>query len=134
MLSSTSSSSWTPLYADGVVYVGGMRDVLAAIDVENGETLWRKDFVEELDTSLPDFGFVSSPMLVDGEICVQAGGSFVKIDGKSGEILWRSLVDGGGTMGSAFSSPVRATIGGRFHTGWSSSCGRADAQRVPGKA
>lgn len=109
------NGSWirsTPLYADGVVYVGGMRDVLAAIDVENGETLWRKDFVEELDTSLPDFGFVSSPMLVDGGICVQAGGSFVKIDGKSGEILWRTLVDGGGTMGSAFSSPVRATIGG----------------------
>jgi len=46
-------------------------------------------------------------------VYVQAGGCFVKLDKATGKILWSALKDGGGTMGSAFSSPVFAKLAGQ---------------------
>src|SRR6185369_8092553 len=40
------------------------------------------------------------------------GGGFVKLIKKTGEVVWRTLEDGGGMYGSAFSSPILATIHG----------------------
>ncbi len=100
----------TPACDNGQLFVAGMRDVLVCLNAENGEVQWRTDFVQELGTPLPDFGFVSSP-LVDGEfVHVQAGGGLCKLDRQTGKIVWRSLNDGGGMDASAFSSPVMATI------------------------
>ena len=51
---------------------------------------------------------------MDGEhVYVQAGGSFVKLNKRNGETVWRSLEDSGGMNGSAFSSPFKATIAGQ---------------------
>ena len=46
-------------------------------------------------------------------VYVQAGASFLKLSKRTGETVWRTLVDQGGTFGSAFSSPVFATIKGK---------------------
>ena len=43
---------------------------------------------------------------------VQAGGGFVKLNKKTGEVVWRTLADDGGMQGSAFSSPIPATLNG----------------------
>ena len=63
---------------------------------------------------MPDFGFVSSP-LVDGDhLYVQAANSLVKLDKTTGETVWRALANDGNIMRSgAFSSPVLATLAGR---------------------
>jgi outer membrane protein assembly factor BamB len=110
------NGSWirsTPAYDGERLYVAGMRDVLVCLDAKTGAEVWRKDFVAELQTPLPDFGFVCSP-LVDGDaVYVQAGASVAKLDKKNGAIIWRSLKDQGGMYGSAFSSPVIATLGGQ---------------------
>jgi len=45
-------------------------------------------------------------------VYVQAGGGFVKLDKKTGRVDWRVLEDGGGMYGSAFSSPLPATLNG----------------------
>lgn len=109
------NGSWirsTPAYDGETLYVAGMRDVLVALNAENGKERWRMDFVKELKSSLPTFGFVCSP-LVDGDaIYVQAGSSLVKLNKNSGALIWRTLEDGGGMMGGAFSSPVIATLCG----------------------
>jgi outer membrane protein assembly factor BamB len=90
-----------------------MRDVLVCLDAASGKELWRHDFPQELKTPPPDFGFVSSP-LVDGNfVYVQAGASVVKLDKRTGRIVWRQLKDQGGMLGSAFSSPVIATLCGQ---------------------
>lgn len=102
----------TPSYADGLIYIAGMRDVLVCLNAADGSEAWRFDFPAKLESKLPDFGFVCSP-LVDGDyVYVQAGGGFAKLDRRSGELVWISLQDGGGMMGSAFSSPVKATLCG----------------------
>lgn len=111
-----SNGDWiraTPACDGESLFVAGMRDVLVCLDARSGRERWRVDFVEKLDAPVPDFGFVCSP-LVDGEaVYVQAGASFVKLNKRTGEILWRTLQDQGGMWGSVFSSPIIATLGGQ---------------------
>jgi len=103
----------TPACDGESLYVAGMRDVLVCLNAETGDIRWQVDFVKELSTPVPEFGFVCSP-LVDGEhVYVQAGAAFCKLDKRTGKILWRTLEDGGGMFGSAFSSPVFAEMAGR---------------------
>lgn len=111
-----SNGSWirsTPAHDGESLYVAGMRDVLVCLDARSGKERWRVDFMKQFKTPLPAFGFVSSP-LVDGDaVYVQAGASVVKLDRRSGKVVWRALEDGGGMYGSAFSSPVLADLAGR---------------------
>lgn len=110
-----SNGDWiraTPACDGESLFVAGMRDVLVCLDAQNGQERWRVDFVRQLDAPVPEFGFVCSP-LVDGEaVYVQAGASFVKLNKRTGDILWRTLEDQGGMWGSVFSSPIIATLGG----------------------
>lgn len=112
-----SNGSWirsTPCVDEGRVFVAGMRDVLVCLDAATGAELWRVNFMEALESPLPAFGFVSSPLVIGEHVFVQAGGGFVKLEKATGKIVWRTLDDGGGMMGSAFASPYPATIGGVF--------------------
>ena len=103
----------TPSYDGKNIYVAGMRDVLVCLNAANGEEQWRVDFVEKFGTKIPDFGFVCSPLTSKEHVYVQAGASFFKLNKSNGEVVWRSLDDGGGMMGSAFSSPVIAELAGK---------------------
>ena len=108
------NGSWirsTPAFDGERLYVAGIRDVLVCIDAATGKELWRYDFIKEQKSSPPDFGFVCSPLVDDTGVYVQAGGGFAKLDKKTGKLLWLTLKDGGGMMGSAFSCPVFATLG-----------------------
>jgi outer membrane protein assembly factor BamB len=110
-----SNGSWirsTPCVDEGRVFVAGMRDVLVCLEATSGKELWRVDFVQALESQLPSFGFVSSPLVIGEHVFVQAGGGFVKLDKASGRIVWRVLDDGGGMSGSAFSSPYLTTLDG----------------------
>lgn len=110
------NGSWarsTPVHDDGRLFVGGMRDVLVCLDATNGKTIWKVDFVERNGTPLPTFGFASSPLVVGDHIYVQAGGAFIKLDKNTGKMVWKSMADGGGMGGSAFSSPFISEIQGR---------------------
>ncbi len=103
----------TPAYADGRLFVAGMRDVLVCLSAEDGHELWRVDFVAQFQTPLPAFGFVCSPLVKEGFVYVQAGDGLVKLDATNGAIVWRTLTSSDGDMmSSAFSSPIVATIGG----------------------
>ena len=110
------NGSWvraTPAVSDGALYVAGMRDVLVKLDAETGEEKWRIDFTEQEGTELPAFGYCSSPLVDGGALYVQAGCAVAKLDAESGKTLWRALEDRRAMFGSAFSSPILATIGGK---------------------
>lgn len=109
----SSNGSWvrsTPACDGKSLYVGGMRDLLVCLKASDGKEKWRVDFMQRYETPLPSFGFVSSPLVADEGVYVQAGASFVKLDKETGKTLWRTLEDGGGMYGSAFSSPMLATL------------------------
>ncbi|MFT5469100.1 MAG: outer membrane protein assembly factor BamB [Verrucomicrobiales bacterium] len=110
------NGSWarcTPAVADNAIYVGGIRDVLTKLDASTGEELWRIDFMEREGTELPAFGHVSSPLIDDGAIVIQAGCAVVKLNAETGETIWRALEDRRAMFGSAFSSVVIATVAGQ---------------------
>lgn len=110
------NGSWiraTPACDGERLYVAGMRDLLVCLDARTGEERWRFDFVRELQTPLPSFGFVCSPLVDQEAVYVQAGAAFAKLDKRTGKLIWRSLADEGGMGGSAFSSPVFAELGGQ---------------------
>lgn len=110
-----SNGDWirsTPALDSGRLYVGGMRDVLVCFEAASGRELWRLDFPKQLGKPPPDFGFVSSPLVAGGAVYVQAGAGVAKVEAETGKLLWRTLDDGGGMWGSAFSSPVLVRLGG----------------------
>jgi outer membrane protein assembly factor BamB len=110
----SSNGSWirsTPACDGESLFVAGIRDFLVCLDVETGAKRWELSFPEKMGTAVPKFGCVSSPLVIADHVFVHAGGGFVKVNKKSGKLVWKILDDGGG-MSSAFSSPVIATIAG----------------------
>ena len=111
------NGSWiraTPACDGQTLFVAGMRDELVALDATTGEKRWSVDFKKEFETPLPSFGFASSPIVHGNAVYVQAGGGFVKLDKRTGEVIWRAATDGGGMFGSAFSSPFFVSLEGQM--------------------
>ena len=102
----------TPTFDGEYLYVGGIRDVLVCLSGADGKERWRVDFVERFKSPLPAFGMVCSPVVTTDAVYVQAGASLVKLNKQTGATVWQSLNDGGGMNGSAFSSPIIATLQG----------------------
>lgn len=102
----------TPAYSDGRLYVAGIRDVLVCLDAEDGKVIWKVDFPAKMNSQLPTFGMVCSPLIDGDDLYIQAGGGFCKLNKDDGSVIWRAAEDGGGMQGSAFSSPIITTIGG----------------------
>ncbi len=105
----------TPAYDGEAVYVGGMRDVLVCLEAKDGHERWRVDFPAQFRTAVPILGLVSSP-LVDGDaVYIVASAALVKLDKRSGKVLWRSVEDRdkGDAYASAVSSPTMATLAGK---------------------
>lgn len=111
------NGSWirsTPAYDGETLYVGGIREVLVALDGETGKMRWRRDFPKEYGTEVPPFGFASSPMVVGEHLYIQAANSIVKLDKHTGKEIWRSLANEADIMSAgAFSSPTMETLAGR---------------------
>lgn len=104
----------TPAFDGKTLFVGGMEELLVALDAATGKEKWRVDFPKRFSVPKPDFGFSSSPMLDGDSLIVQAANSVIRIDKNSGEVQWRALAKQAGIMESgAFSSPVIATLNGR---------------------
>ncbi len=110
------NGSWiraTPAYDGQSLFVAGMRDLLVCLDAKSGKERWRVDFVAKFGSPLPAFGFVSSPLVDADAVYVQAGAATVKLRKATGEVVWRTLQNNDAMMGSAFSSPLLATLAGR---------------------
>lgn len=102
----------TPATDGKTLYVGGIRDVLVALDTETGNEKWRVDFAERFG-KVPDFGMVCSPIIDGSHIYIQAGKGLHKLNATDGSILWSSLQDAGDMMTSgAFSSPIFGELNG----------------------
>ncbi len=103
----------TPAFDGDALYVAGIRDVLVCLAATDGKERWRYDFVDKAKTAVPAFGTVSSPLVDKTGVYVQAGGAAVKLDKKTGELVWRALEDKDAMNGSAFASPVFGKLAGR---------------------
>src|SRR5262249_18249021 len=104
----------TPTFADGRIYSLGATGILNCLDAETGERKWSRDIAADVESTIPMWGFSSSPLVVADLVIVFAGND----KGVSEKTLLAYHKDSGEPAWSAqagqrsYSSPQLASIGG----------------------
>jgi outer membrane protein assembly factor BamB len=94
----------TPTVHGGKVYTFGATGHLYCLDAKTGKVAWHADTVKRFDGKVPQWGHACSPLVDEGRLVVQVGGSkalLVAFDLQTGKEIWRAL-DGP----AGYSSPV----------------------------
>jgi outer membrane protein assembly factor BamB len=89
----------TPTVDGDRVYTIGTMGDMHCFDVERGEILWKKNFVQEYQAKVPTWGMVAAPLVDGDQVIVLAGGTYdddngaqiVSLDRQTGNENWRSL-------------------------------------------
>jgi outer membrane protein assembly factor BamB len=97
----------TPTLEGGRLYSFGATGMLNALDARTGATIWSRDVAAATGVKIPDWGFSSSPLLLETLVVVAAAGKLAAFDKATGEPRW-SGVD----HGASYSSPHLLTIQG----------------------
>ncbi len=86
----------TPVIDGGLVYTVGAMGHLFCLDAKTGDVKWKKNFVEDFGTPIPNWGMVASPLVEGDQLITLVGGEnalIVSFDKTTGKELWRSLDD-----------------------------------------
>jgi outer membrane protein assembly factor BamB len=97
----------TPTLSNGRVYTFGATGILNALDAGNGAVVWSRNAASDTNTKVPDWGFASSPLVVDDVVIVATSGTLVAYDVATGTPRWF-----GPAGGVSYSSPHLVTIAG----------------------
>ncbi len=105
----------TPVWDDGRVFALGTQGQLHCLDAASGKLLWKRDALDDSETTVLQFGLAASPLVVDDKLIVSMGDAandrsrgvfaYNKI---TGEPLWKSQADK-----QAYTSPMPVTLAGR---------------------
>ena len=97
----------TPTLSGDRVYTFGSTGVLNALDAETGSRVWSRNPPTDLDTTIPTWGYSSSPLIVDDLVVVAVGGTLAAYAAADGQPRWV-----GPAGGDSYSSPQLASIEG----------------------
>lgn len=104
----------TPTFDRGRLYVYGATGILDVLDARSGDVVWSKNAVEASglpEEEIPEWGFASSPLVVDDMVVVYAGEvegrAVIAFDIETGDPVWFA-----GLEGESYSSPHLTTIDG----------------------
>jgi outer membrane protein assembly factor BamB len=104
----------TPTFADGRIYSVGAKGLLNCLAAETGKVIWSHNLPEEAGLAadgFPEWGYSTSPLVVDGLVVVFAGGgprSVLAYDASTGKLAWSCA---GGKY--SYSSPQVVTLHGK---------------------
>jgi outer membrane protein assembly factor BamB len=94
----------TPTVDGNRIYVITGRGDLACVDAASGKKVWGVSFTNAFSSSIPNWGFSESPLVVGDRVIANAGGpdaSIVAFNKTNGNVLWKS-----GSDPAAYSSGV----------------------------
>jgi outer membrane protein assembly factor BamB len=97
----------TPTVSSGRVYSFGGTGILNALDATSGALIWSRNVATDSTTPVPDWGFSSSPLVVDDLVIIAAAAKLAAYEIATGTPRWF-----GPAGGFSYSSPQLATIGG----------------------
>ena len=97
----------TPTLHGNRVYAFGATGILNALDAANGKVVWSRNVATETSRKVPQWGFASSPLIVNDAVIVAAASTLAAYDLTTGKPRWQGPVYDGG-----YSSPQRVTMGG----------------------
>ena len=99
----------TPTYHQGNLYVTGANGIVFCLDASTGDKRWEYDMMNELELTLPAWGFASSPLIHQDHVIVFAGGGedkgTISLSTATGELAWSA---GNGSHG--YSSPQLSSL------------------------
>jgi outer membrane protein assembly factor BamB len=96
----------TPTLSGGRVYTFGATGILNALSADDGAVVWSRNVASDTGAMIPEWGFASSPLVVDDLVIVHAD-ALVAYDRATGNRRWLGPARGGG-----YSSPQLVTIDG----------------------
>src|SRR5262249_20955698 len=97
----------TPTISSGRVYSLGATGIVNALDAASGAVAWSRNAATDTGRQVPDWGFASSPLVIDDVVVIAVAGQLIAYDVRTGEPRWFGSPEGGG-----YSSPHLATIDG----------------------
>ena len=97
----------TPTLNRGRVYAFGATGILNALDARTGRVVWAQNVATDTGRRVPDWGFASSPLVVENVVIVAASGTLAGYDAASGVKRWVGPAQRG-----SYSSPHLITIDG----------------------
>jgi outer membrane protein assembly factor BamB len=97
----------TPTLSHGRVYAFGATGILNALDARNGGVVWSRNAASDSKSTVPTWGFSSSPLVVDNIVVVAVAGTLAAYDLATGNPRWVGPHHGG-----SYSSPQLVTIDG----------------------
>jgi outer membrane protein assembly factor BamB len=127
----------TPTLSNGRVYTFGATGVLNALNAGNGALVWSRVAASDTEgipsmaggeTKVPDWGFASSPLVVDDIVIVAVAGQLVGYDLATGKPRWF-----GPAGGVSYSSPQLVTIDGVAQVVLMSGAGATSVAPADGK-
>ncbi|QDU79745.1 outer membrane biogenesis protein BamB [Polystyrenella longa] len=102
----------TPTLAEGQLFAMGASGSLLALEPRTGDILWERELKTLADRGVPVWGFSSSPLVVEKNVIVHAGGvgemGVLAFEIEKGELAW-SAVSGNHT----YSSPQLCQLFGK---------------------
>ena len=97
----------TPALANGRVYSLGSTGILNALNARDGSIVWSRDAASDAGIKMPQWGFASSPLVVDSLVIVAVAGRLVAYDLVAGTPRWF-----GPSRGESYSSPHLLNVDG----------------------
>ncbi|MGH7494135.1 MAG: PQQ-binding-like beta-propeller repeat protein [bacterium] len=107
----------TPTIDENRVFGIGPKGQLVALDLKTGKVLWSTHLIENHHALLPHWGFTTSPLVYEGLLIVETGGTpnnaVTAFDKKTGRVAWSAGAD---TV--EYQSPLIAEVAGRTQLLW----------------
>lgn len=97
----------TPTLHQGLVVSLGATGILNVLNAQDGALQWSRNAADDTGAKLPEWGFSSSPLVVDDIVVVAVSGALTAYDLASGEPHWT-----GPSGGTSYSSPQLFNITG----------------------
>jgi len=102
----------TPCIDEKYIFTLSGHGKLTANLKKDGSFVWQHDFKKEFGSTTPRWGFASSPLIVNGNVIMEVGGTeeraFMAFNKVNGDIVWSSSVGP-----SSHDSPLLANIEGQ---------------------
>jgi len=97
----------TPTLSQGRVYTFGATGLLNVLNARDGSLVWSHNAATDTGMQTPQWGFASSPLVVDDVVIAATAGQLIAYDLATGARRWV-----GPAHGVSYSSPQLFTIGG----------------------
>ena len=97
----------TPTVHGDRIYTFGGTGVVNALNADTGAQIWSRDAAKDAGVEVPEWGFSSSPLVIDDIVVIAAAGRLAAYAAATGEPRWL-----GPEGGAGYSSPHYTTIDG----------------------